>query len=78
MLKKLAERFRTLKRLAGLGRAPQARAAILGQYVRAAPAPQHALDIFQGEWWSSLPGECSGLQAGQLPLFDDSQDSLGH
>lgn len=71
MLKKLAERFRALNLTAG--QRPQARAAILDQYVRAAPAPQHALDIFKGEWWSSLPGEWSGLQAGQLPLFDDSR-----
>ena len=73
MLKKLAERLRTLNRHTGAARPPQPRAAILGQYVRAAPAPQHALDIFKDEWWSSLPGEWSGLQAGQLPLFDDSR-----
>jgi SAM-dependent methyltransferase len=73
MLKKLAARFRTLNRPVGQARLPQPRAAILDQYVRAAPAPQHALDIFKGEWWSCLPGEWSELEAGQLPLFDDSR-----
>jgi hypothetical protein len=47
------------------------RAAILDQYVRMPPNPQSALDIFQGEWWSSLPGSWAGLKAGHLPLFDD-------
>ena len=71
MLKRLAERFRALNPTTR--QAPPARAAILDQYVREAPAPQHALDIFKGDWWSSLPGELSRLQAGQLPLFDDSR-----
>jgi hypothetical protein len=70
MLERLAERLRRFIRPA---HASQRRAEILDQYVRAAPAAQHALDIFKGEWWSSLPGEWSGLQAGQLPLFDDAR-----
>jgi len=66
MLKKFFDRFRRFNA------APrQTRAEMLDQYVRATPAPQHALDIFKGEWWSSLPGEWSELRAGQLPLFND-------
>lgn len=36
-----------------------------------APSPQHALDLFQGEWASALPPGHDGLQAGALPLFAD-------
>jgi SAM-dependent methyltransferase len=43
---------------------------ILDQYKMSAPSPQNALDIFQGEWSSRLPGEFEGLRAGSLPLFE--------
>jgi hypothetical protein len=75
MLKRLGARLRALATPApqaapaAEGAAP--RAAILDQYVRSAPSSQNALDIFKGEWWSSLPAPHSALQAGQLPLFDD-------
>ena len=74
MLSKLATRLRALGRTADP--APQAapqRAGILDQYVRTTPTPQNALDIFKGEWWSSLPADHAGLQAGQLPLFNDGR-----
>ncbi|MGE5655407.1 MAG: class I SAM-dependent methyltransferase [Actinomycetota bacterium] len=44
---------------------------ILDYYVKSAPSNQNALDIFKGEWTSSLPGSFSSLQVGQLPLFED-------
>lgn len=35
------------------------------------PSPQHALDLFAGEWSSSLPASHAGLVAGALPLHAD-------
>lgn len=46
---------------------------ILDQYVKLRPTPQNALDIFKGEWASSLPGDLSLLQAGKVPLFQDAR-----
>ena len=40
--------------------------------VDAAPSPQHALDLFRGEWIAALPAPCEGYAAGRLPLFADS------
>src|SRR6185312_3462803 len=48
---------------------------MLDQYVRAVPDAQRALDVFAGDWWSSLPGACAGLKAGHLPLFADERIS---
>ncbi len=48
-------------------------ASILDEYVKAAPSPQQALDIFRGEWSSALPGSLSGCKAGIVPLFDDDR-----
>src|SRR5438309_273042 len=39
---------------------------ILDQYVRRAPDPQNAIDIFQGEWSSRLPEPFSDVRAGQI------------
>ncbi|MGH8631244.1 MAG: class I SAM-dependent methyltransferase [Burkholderiales bacterium] len=50
-----------------------ARLNILEAYVRTAPTPQNALDIFRGEWSSKLPGPLEGLNAGPLGLFDDDR-----
>ena len=69
MLRKLAARFRKPQAAPSAG----SRAAILDEYVRVAPDPQKALDIFKGDWWSSLPAPWSNLQAGSLPLFDDGR-----
>ena len=41
------------------------------QFVTTAPSPQHALDIFKGEWLSKLPAPLDGCEAGALPLFGD-------
>jgi hypothetical protein len=46
---------------------------ILDQYVHSAPCPQNALDIFQGEWTSCLPGSLANLRAGSAVLFDDAR-----
>ena len=43
---------------------------ILDQYKLSSPSVQNALDIFEGEWSSRLPGEFADLRAGSLPLFD--------
>jgi hypothetical protein len=44
---------------------------ILEQYVNSTPSYQNALDIFEGEWASKLPGTSSYMNAGQIPLFED-------
>ncbi len=41
------------------------------EFIRTAPDPQHALDIFKGEWLSALPSPLSPCRAGTLPLFGD-------
>lgn len=71
VLRKLVQRLRAPTPSAA---APQHhRPGILDQYVHAAPNPQSALDLFKGEWWSHMPAPWSGLQAGAVPLFDDSR-----
>ncbi|HEX5501638.1 MAG TPA: class I SAM-dependent methyltransferase [Thermomicrobiales bacterium] len=50
---------------------------ILDQYVRAAPSPQHVLDIFAGEWASRLPAPLDTLRAGTVPLFEDARITWG-
>lgn len=42
---------------------------ILNSYVKSAPDPQNALDIFKGEWVSAFPEPLDQLKAGTLPLF---------
>jgi uncharacterized protein DUF1698 len=69
MLDKIAARLRAI----GRPQAAPARAAMLDQYVHALPEAQHALDVFKGDWWSTLPPPNDGLRAGQLPLFADSR-----
>jgi SAM-dependent methyltransferase len=44
---------------------------ILETYIKTAPTPQNALDIFEGEWSSSLPADLGHLQAGGAGLFED-------
>src|SRR4028119_931287 len=46
---------------------------ILDAYVKSAPSPQHALDIFKGEWASLLPPPYDQYQAGKIPLFHDGR-----
>jgi len=41
-------------------------------YVRSGPADQNAVDLFAGSWSSAFPPEL-GLQAGDIPLYDDDR-----
>jgi hypothetical protein len=43
---------------------------ILDEYVREAPSPQLAVDIFHGEWSTALPPE-AGVVAGEIGLYTD-------
>ncbi|HEX6292296.1 MAG TPA: class I SAM-dependent methyltransferase [Herpetosiphonaceae bacterium] len=43
------------------------------RYVAAAPHPQNALDIFKGQWASTLPAPFDNLEAGWANLFDDAR-----
>ena len=45
---------------------------LLDTFVRAAPSAQAAVDLFVGEWSSSLPDQLE-VVAGDLPLFADSR-----
>lgn len=44
---------------------------ILSEYIEGMPSDQDALDIFEGEWSSELPGPWKKLRAGSIPLFED-------
>jgi len=44
---------------------------ILDSYIKSAPSPQNAIDIFKGEWASRFPENLTDLQAGQINLFND-------
>jgi hypothetical protein len=44
---------------------------ILDEYVKDTPRDQNALDLFEGEWSSELPGRWKTLRAGAIPLFED-------
>jgi hypothetical protein len=46
---------------------------ILPSYCSLAPQPQNAIDIFKGQWVSTLPPEL-GVQAGSRAHFDDRTD----
>lgn len=46
---------------------------IIDEYVTSAPDVQHAVDIFEGEWLSRFPPPFEHLQAGSVPLFQDSR-----
>lgn len=46
---------------------------ILDAYVKSAPSPQHAIDIFKGEWASRFPPPYDVLNAGALATFQDGR-----
>lgn len=55
---------------------------ILDSYLTTAPSPQNAVDIFAGEWSSTLPAPLTHVKAGDVPLFKDDRvdwalDALG-
>lgn len=62
---------RAVRRL--MARAAPGRRRPLDVYVRAAPDPQNALDIFRDEWASRLPPPLDGHRAGTHALFDDER-----
>lgn len=43
---------------------------VLDRYVRAAPHPRYAVELFAGDWSSMLPAEL-GVESGPVPLFGD-------
>jgi hypothetical protein len=45
----------------------------LPQYVSAAPSPQHAVDLFTGEWTSRFPSGSPAVSGGTVPLFEDER-----
>jgi len=45
----------------------------LREYVVDAPHPQHAVDIFEGDWIGRLPPPADSLRAGELALYDDAR-----
>jgi hypothetical protein len=45
----------------------------LTNYVKTSPTHQNAVDIFKGEWSSSLPTQDEPLQSGGIPLFADDR-----
>jgi SAM-dependent methyltransferase len=46
---------------------------VLDSYVRSAPSPQTAVDIFAGEWASKLPPPFESVTAGIAPLHSDAR-----
>jgi hypothetical protein len=65
-----SELARLATRLARLS-ATFAGSEVMAVFTSAAPNPQTALDLFKGEWASSLPAPYEQLQAGTAPLFTD-------
>ena len=45
--------------------------ALRNDYFASAPSPQNALDIFEGEWYTTLPGQNHALRAGSVDLYAD-------
>jgi hypothetical protein len=64
-----------IRRLGGIAKVQWARLRgrpLSDEYVLGAPSPQHAIDLFAGEWSSRFPATGAGpLRAGQVPLFED-------
>lgn len=58
------------------GRAGRRRHDTLNAYVRAAPAPANAVDIFKGQWTSKLPPPHDTLTGADVPLHDDPRVRL--
>ena len=48
---------------------------IPGRFETSVPSVQTALDVFQGEWTTELPGEFARHKAGEIPLFQDTRIS---
>ncbi len=46
---------------------------VTDEYETRAPSPQHALDLYAGEWASYLPAPHDSYVAGHTPLFHDAR-----
>jgi hypothetical protein len=44
---------------------------ILAHYITDRPSPQHAVDLFAGEWSSHFPEGAPAVSGGQVRLFED-------
>lgn len=67
---------RTLERLRngpGLQLQGQRTTRILESYVNTAPSAQNAVDLFKGEWSSTLPDEAGAVSGGSALHFDDGR-----
>ena len=67
---------RLVRRIGGFAKVQVARLRgrpVTDQYETRAPSPQHALDLFAGEWASRLPAPHDALDAGAMPLFADTR-----
>ena len=62
MISRMLHRFRARRR-----------PAILENYVATPPSPQNAVDIFHGEWTSTLPAAAGADSHGPIPLFQDKR-----
>lgn len=62
MIRRIFDRFRLYGRLLALK-----------NYVALPPSPQNAVDIFRGEWSSSLPAAAGADTRGPIPLFQDAR-----
>ena len=67
----MKEVFHRLAQRAKSAVAGLTRPSIEQEFIKTAPDPQHALDIFKGEWLSALPSPLNECRAGTLPLFGD-------
>jgi hypothetical protein len=67
----MIESFHRLAQRAKSAVAGLTRPSIDQEFIKTAPDPQHALDIFKGEWLSALPSPLTPCRAGTLPLFGD-------
>ncbi len=50
---------------------------IVDRYVKTAPHPQNALDIFRDEWICQLPAPFAHLRAGNVLAFEDPRLQWG-
>lgn len=53
------------------------RADTLNAYVRTAPSPQNAVDLFAGQWASRLPPPLDAATGAIAPLYDDPRLAAG-
>jgi hypothetical protein len=67
VLRRIRHTIGSLKSLTSQSTGPE----ITEYYVGVEPSPQVAVDIFRGEWSSRFPAVLTGIEAGQIDLFED-------